>query len=57
MSLLRCYCVLICLNGCFNVSESMSITYIQTYIATTRGPIGPKKTKVEEKGKLENNIK
>ena len=29
---------------CFSVSESMSITYRQTYRATTRGPGGPKKS-------------
>ena len=38
--------LLICLNGCFSVSESMSITDRQTDRqtdrATTRGPIGPK---------------
>ena len=46
--LLLCHCCdvtvsLICLNGCFSVSESMSVTDIQTDRATTRGPIGPKK--------------
>ena len=45
--LLLCHCCdvavsLICLNGCFSVSESMSVTDIQTDRATTRGPIGPK---------------
>ena len=30
-------------NGCFSVSESMSVTDLQTYRATTRGPGGPKK--------------
>ena len=30
-------------NGCFSVSESMRITYLQTYRANTRGPGGPKK--------------
>ena len=29
-------------NGCFSVSESMSVTYLQTDRVNTRGPGGPK---------------
>ena len=63
--LLLCHCCdvtvsLICLNGCFSVSESMSVTYRQTDRqtdrATTRGPIGPKKRFIEHKNTYKNTL-